>query len=133
MHPAQNYTAIETYNFLMQEEIGKKHDSEADLKKAKDMRDFLNIHFGTTRIQNVDIAALKEKLEGPTLVKRTQYRKEANKALRGHREVVQKGQILRRENLHASMVEAELRNPTVGFYCLHYSVSEGSGYLLVKI
>lgn len=67
----------------MQEEIGKKHESEEDKKRAKEMRDFLNLHFGTTKVQNVDISALKEKLEGPSLVKRTQYRKEANKMLRG--------------------------------------------------
>jgi hypothetical protein len=46
---------------------------------------------------------------------------------------VAKGQILRKENLQASSMDASVKNPTVGFVCLHYSVSEASGYLLAKI
>jgi len=40
---------------------------------------------------------------------------------------------MRRENYHASSLANDEKNSTVGFNCLHYSVSEGAGYLLVRI
>lgn len=134
MHPAEEYTAVETYNHLLPEEMGqKKFKTEAEIQKAEHMRDFLRIHFGTDKVQNVDIELLKEKLEGPSLLNRIAYRKSAGKALTGKREAIKKGQVLRRENLQASSMESHIKNPLIGFPCLNYSVSEGAGYLLAKV
>jgi 3'-phosphoadenosine 5'-phosphosulfate sulfotransferase len=75
MHPAENYSAVETYNHLLLNEMGKKeYKTEGDIKKAEEMRDFLMINFGTDKVQNVDIADLKSKLEGPSLLSRIAYR-----------------------------------------------------------
>ena len=51
MHPAEKYSAIETYNHLLLNEMGKKEfKTEEDIKKGEEMRDFLKIHFGTDKI-----------------------------------------------------------------------------------
>ena len=46
---------------------------------------------------------------------------------------VAKYAILRRENKQASSLAASQRNESFGFSCLHYSVSEASGSLKIKI
>lgn len=76
MHPAEQYSAIETYNYLLEAEIGKsKHTTEQEILKEEQMKDFLRTHFGTDKVQNVDITELKEKLEGPSLINRIGYRR----------------------------------------------------------
>ena len=47
------------------------------------------IHFGTEKVQNVDFADLKLKLEGPSLLSRIAYR-QAN-SMQKKRQVVAKG------------------------------------------
>jgi len=55
------------------------------------MREFLLLHFGTTKVQNVDIEDLKAKLDGPSMISRINYRKQATKFLHGQHEVMNKG------------------------------------------
>jgi hypothetical protein len=40
---------------------------------------------------------------------------------------------MRRENKSASLLKDHQKNPTFGFSCLHYSVSEAAGALRIKI
>lgn len=97
------------------------------------MKEFLRKEFGTDKIQLVDKEALKEKLEGGKLVDRITYRRQVGNVLAGKKDVIKHGEIYRKEHLMAHHLDANNRNPLFGFACLHYSVSESSGYLRVKI
>jgi len=51
----------------------------------------------------------------------------------GKKLVVAKGEIVKFEHAQASSLEEKDRNPEVGFRCLHYSVSEGSGSIRIYV
>lgn len=95
------------------------------------MKDYLNANFGTTKISEVDKDLLKEKLEGPSLIERTTYRKQVG--IHYKKEAIAKGQILRRENKSADTLEDHQKNHQFGFACLHYSVSEAAGHIRIKV
>jgi len=46
---------------------------------------------------------------------------------------VRKNQIYHKEEAHASKLDVGMLNENFGFHCLHYSVSEASGHLKIKI
>jgi len=54
-------------------------------------------------------------------------------ALVNQREVIKKGAVFRKELMHADKLEQQQRNPLYCFQCLHYTVSEGAGYLMVRV
>ena len=85
------------------------------------MKDFLLREFGTTQVANVNKDMLKEKLGNVTLIERISYRKQV--AIAYTKEAIEKGAIIRRENKMADTLDVGVRNPLVGFPCLHYSVS----------
>jgi len=95
------------------------------------MREFLLREFGTTKVSCVDKELLREKLEGGKLIERIGYRRQVG--LVAHREVIKKGQVFRKELLHSDKLESAQRNQSYCFPCLHYSVSEGAGYLQVRV
>lgn len=95
------------------------------------MKAFLNEHFGTTKVQDVPLDNLKEKLEGPALIERINHRKSV--AINYKREAVAKYAIIRRENVRADAISDVQKNAEFGFSCLHYSVSEAAGVLKIKI
>lgn len=95
------------------------------------MRQWLVQNFGTSKVSEVDKVLLKEKLEGPALLERINYRKAV--AVNYKKDAIAKFAVLRRENKQASSLAASQRNELFGFSCLHYSVSEASGSLKIKI
>lgn len=88
-------------------------------------------NFGTTKVAEVTVDRLKEKLDGPSLIERINYRKAV--AINYKKEAIAKGAILRRENKSADILQDHQKNPKYGFSCLHYSVSEAAGALRIKI
>lgn len=40
---------------------------------------------------------------------------------------------MRKEHLHAEGLDEKDKNPNFGFKCLHYSVSEASGYIRINV
>ena len=98
---------------------------------TSEMREFLNVHFGTTRVSEVDKEALKAKLDGPALIERINHRKAV--AVSYKKEAIKKHQVLRREHKSASTLKDHQCNANFGFSCLHYSVSEAAGSMKVKV
>ena len=123
-------TAYEFYAKLLPLEQGGLPDKQ-DEQMTTEMKQFLQHHFGTTRVSQVNKDDLKAKLEGPALIERIAHRKAV--ALTHRREAVAKGQVLRRENRQASSLKDHQCNSNYGFSCLHYSVSEGAGTLVIKV
>jgi len=82
-------------------------------------------------VSEVNKDDLKARLEGPALIERIGHRKAVS--MTRHKDAVSKGQVLRRENRQASTLQDHQCNPNFGFSCLHYSVSEGAGTLVVKV
>jgi hypothetical protein len=70
-------------------------------------------------------------MEGVSLVSRVQYRKQVG--MSRSRPPIAKGEVAKFENLHAENLEESARNPNFGFKCLHYSVSESVGVLVVNV
>ena len=120
--------AVDFYNCLLPLEAGEKVDKK-DEQMASDMKEFLMLEFGTTKVSQVNKDALKAKLEGPALIERISHRKAV--AMNRQKEVVAKGAVLRRENKSANVLEDHQKNPNFGFSCLHYSVSEGAGAIKI--
>ena len=64
---------------------------------------------------------------------RIKYRHAVGNMMSGKRQIVAKGEILRKEHLHADNVDEKEKNANYGFKCLHYSVSEASGTIRIII
>jgi hypothetical protein len=67
------------------------------------------------------------------MIGRLKYKKAVGHLLTGKRPVLAKGEILRKEHLHADGFDEREKNPDFGFKCLHYSVSEASGSIRIII
>jgi len=122
---------LDFYNVLLPQESGQKPKDEAEEKLSNEMKEFLLVEFGTTKVSEVNKDDLKAKLDGPAFIERIGYRKAV--AVNYKKEAIAKGQILRRENMKASVLKEENKNPKFGFSCLHYSVSEAAGALKINI
>lgn len=122
--------AVDFYNKLLPLEAGEKV-AKQDEQMTNDMKEFLMMEFGTTKVSQVNKDALKAKLEGPALIERIAHRKAV--AMAKQKEVVAKGAVLRRENRSANTLEDHQKNPNFGFSCLHYSVSEAAGAIKIQI
>jgi len=59
-----------------------------------EMKEFLLIHFGTTRVSEIDKDQLKSKLDGPALIERISHRKAV--AVNYKREAIAKYTVLHR-------------------------------------
>lgn len=125
------YKYVDFYKTLIPHEQGAEPKNEEEAAKAEQMKAFLLKEFGTAKVSAVDADALKKKLEGDNLIERITYRKAVNIA--SQPVAIKKGQVLRRENVMATMLSESQRSNSFCFPCLHYTVSEGAGYLLVKV
>ena len=126
-----NKELVDFYNILLPQEAGQKPKSPEEQKTSDDMKEFLLVNFGTTKVSEVNKDDLKAKLDGPAFIERIGYRKAV--AVNFKKEAIAKGQILRRENKKASVLKEEQKNSKFGFSCLHYSVSEAAGALKINI
>lgn len=115
---------------LLPQEGGEKV-SKKDEAVSNEMKEFLMVEFGTTKVQEVDFEALKAKLDGPALIERINHRKAT--AVTYKKEAIAKFQVVRRENRSAAELADHDKNTHFGFTCLHYSVSEAAGVLRIKI
>ncbi len=123
-------SAVDFYNKLLPIEAGEAVQKE-DQKTATEMKEFLMVEFGTTKVSEVGLEALKAKLDGPALIERISHRKMV--AVNYKKDAIAKYQVVRRENKSASALQDHDKNATFGFSCLHYSVSEAAGALKIKI
>ena len=124
-------SAYDFYAKLLPLEAGKKPETDEEEQETAEMKQWLYQNFGTYKVSTVDKEALKKELEGPALLERINHRKAV--AVNYKKEAVAKYAVLRRENKQASTLSAAQRNDFFGFSCLHYSVSEASGSLKIKI
>ena len=92
-------TAMQFYEKLLPIEAGKAPEKK-DEQVTTEMKEWLNINFGTTRISEVNKDLLKEKLEGPALIERIVHRKAV--AMSKPKEAIAKYEVIRRENRSAS-------------------------------
>lgn len=122
--------AKDFYNKLLPIEAGEAV-KQGDEKMTTEMKEFLLVEFGTTKVSEVTLDALKNKLNGPALLERISHRKAV--AVNYKREAVAKGAVLRRENKSADLLQDHQKNPNFGFSCLHYSVSEAAGKIRIKV
>jgi len=67
------------------------------------------------------------------MIKRIQYRKAVQQSFTGKRPAIAKGEVFKRENTLAEHIDNSEKNEEFGFNCLHYSVSEASGYLNIQV
>lgn len=67
------------------------------------------------------------------MIERTKHRAAAAKNLNGNRPAIVKNQIFRTQDQLASKLEESVKNARWGFFCLHYSVSEASQFVNIKI
>ena len=102
MSNVKTMNAVDFYNKLLPLEAGEKV-AKQDEQMANDMKEFLMMEFGTTKVSQVNKDALKAKLEGPALIERIAHRKAV--AMAKQKEVVAKGAVLRRENRSANTLE----------------------------
>lgn len=70
---------------------------------TNEMKQFLLVEFGTTKVSEVELSKLKDKLNGPALIERISHRKAV--AVNYKREAVAKGAVLRRENKSADVLQ----------------------------
>ena len=124
-------SVAEFYNKLLPVEIGEQTLDPKDAKEIANMKEFLMTEFGTTKVSEVPSHVLKEKLEGPALIERISHRKAV--AVNYKREAVAKYAAFSRENMSANSLQDHQKNPSFGFACLHYSVSEAAKKIKIKI
>jgi solute carrier family 8 (sodium/calcium exchanger) len=97
------------------------------------MKEILKEYQNTDNIEKIKFEEFKKQLEGDSMLGRIKYRKAVGNMMTGKRPVVAKGEILRKEHLHADGFDEKEKNPNFGFKCLHYSVSEASGSIRILI
>ena len=67
------------------------------------------------------------------MIGRIKYRKQVGQAMSGKRPVVAKGEIMKKENAHADLLDDKVKNENFGFKCLHYSVSEAAQFIQIHV
>lgn len=88
---------------------------------------------GTDNINEVNLATLKEKIEGEKVVKKGEFRKGFTNMLTGKRPKISKGEEFKNESNFASNLGEKMRHPTHGFHTLSYTVSEACKNVEVKV
>lgn len=101
LNEVRTLNALAFYNTLLPIEAGKAPKKE-DEQTANEMKMFLQVEFGTTKVSEVPKEKLKEILEGPALIERINHRKAVGVSYK--KEAIQKGTILRRENKSANLL-----------------------------
>jgi len=64
---------------------------------------------------------------------RMKYRRQVGNFIGGKRQQVAKGEVLKQELAQAEHIDEKQKHPLFGFKCLHYSVSEASGSIMIHI
>jgi len=93
-----SYTPAMFYNILIPLEQGKSSLDNMDPKEAKkieEMRGFLRTHFNTDKVQNIEFADLKTKVQGESVVGRLKYR---NKKEQKTKKKIGKNEVYRKES-----------------------------------
>ncbi len=138
---APTYSPSEFYTVLLKEkerqfskDAGGVVLEDEEAVRIREMKEFLKKQFKTDQIENIDYQQLKEALDGPSMLPRLASRKKVANMLSGKKDIViRKSDVLRKEGPMATTIDQSKRNPNFGFQCLHYSVSEGSGYIEIMI
>ena len=102
--------------------------------KRKELEKYLKETFKVDDIKNIDPEDVRMAIEPKSVIGRMKYRRIIGNALSGRKPfVVVKGMKKQVENQHVGDLKKSELNPYVGFKCLHYSVTEGAGFLEVTI
>lgn len=118
---------------MINEVNGVEAIGKIDEEKRREMRNFISQTMKTDNIEKVNFDELKKAIEGDPLISRIKYRKEVGNFVNGKKREIAKGEIMKQEHAHAENLDSTDKNDSFGFECLHYSVSEASGSLKIKI
>ena len=129
--PVIEYSAVEIYRELIDDKKGLNPTTEAGIEKRNKMKNFVKETMKTDQIDKVQLADLKTAIEGEGLIKRIQYRKQVG--IQQKKQVVAKGEIYKAEHVSADALDETEKHPRFGFRCLHYSVSESSGTIIIHV
>lgn len=97
------------------------------------MKNFLKASFNHDQIDKINKDELKKALEGDHMLGRMKYRRQVGNFIGGKRQKLQKGEILKQELAQAEHIDEKQKHPLYGFKCLHYSVSEASGSIMIHL
>lgn len=128
---------IEDFYHILNVESGKNDGSgEEENKNHAELQQYLKKTFKKDRIEDIDPKDVEDLLKPQSVVaERLKYRKTIGSLISGKKKVtVTKGERNIAELKQASdeFAKGDL-NDSIGFRCLHYSVTESVGYLNVKI
>lgn len=127
------YNAFEIYRELINEKNGQEAKDEKEVEKRQKMKTFIKATMKTDQIERINLEDLKKVTEGDAVISRIKYRRQIGNFVNGKRKEIAKGEILKQEHAHAEHLDQSEKNQKFGFDCLHYSVSEASGHLQIKI
>ena len=74
--PVIEYTAVEVYRELIEDKKGIAPTTEAGIERRNKMKSFVKDTMKTDQIDKIQLADLKQAIEGESLIKRIQYRKQ---------------------------------------------------------
>lgn len=132
--PFSEWSALEIYKELIEEKQGQSPSSEGQREKIMKMKTFLKASMNTDQIEKVQLDDLKKAIDGDNMMTRIKYRRQVTNFIAGkQRAPIAKGEIIKQEHVQASHIDETEKNADYGFSCLHYSVSEASGSIRVKI
>lgn len=133
--PAATLPVMNTLEFIevLKNEQPEDQMAPAELQRKSTLKTFLKTEMGTDNINEVNLAQLKEKVEGNVPVKKGEYRKAFGSQLQGKRPKLAKGEAFTNENNFASHLQKALRHPTHGFHTLNFTVSEACKNIKIKV
>lgn len=105
----------------------------AELQRKSTLKNYLKKEMGTDNINEVDFTALKEKIEGDKINKKSEHRKGFSNMLQGKRPKIKKGEIFKSETNFASRLHSNNRNPLFGFHTLSYTISEACKTVEIRV
>lgn len=115
--------------FVIECVTGGQAASKATAEEKEDIRKNFRTALDVETLDGVDINHLIMALEAENLIERIAYRRQAGPG--SHKTFVKlKGT---RQQLEHKVTASTLQNPDLGFKCLHYSVTESSGFVEVHI
>lgn len=157
--PAATLPVMNTLEFIevLKNEQPEDQMAPAELQRKSTLKTFLKTEMGTDNINEVNLAQLKEKVEGNVPVKKGEYRKAFGSQLQGKKKFndwlnvtilfirnfvyfvlgkrpkLAKGEAFTNENNFASHLQKALRHPTHGFHTLNFTVSEACKNIKIKV
>ena len=100
-----SYSPAMFYNLLIPIEAGKCDEDQLDPKdkqRIDRMRGFLKANFNTDKVQDIEFADLKQKIQGESVISRLKYRSKGASDKR--KKKVGKNEIYRKESQHARLL-----------------------------